>query len=548
MTAAAVDVGAAAGHGGTLTGTATLVRFMLGRDRIRIIAWVAGLALFTVVAASSFTQSYPTASERQAAAIATDTPAMIATLGVNHGGVAGYTYGAMVGQQMLAWTAMLAALMSVLLFVRNTRAEEATGRAELVRGNVVGRHAATVAALTVVAVANVVLALLMAAGLGSSGIDSLTWSGSLLYGAAHVAVGLTFAGIAAVTVQVTEYTRGASGMALALIGLAYALRAIGDVGDGTLSWLSPIGWAQATQMYVNDLWWPLLLALPTTIVLVSTAFALSLRRDIGAGLRPPRPGTPVASSALANPFGFALRLHRANLIGWVIGMFMLGASYGSVLAAEGTITSNENFASMIESIGGASLAETFLALITTIMAIITAIYAVLAAQRMRSEEVAGRVEPVLATGLSRPRWIASHLAITMVGSVVVLLAGALGLGVTAASAVGDSSLLPAALGSALAYAPALWITVGVMIVLYGLAPRIIGLTWAVVVYGFIVSYFGPLFQLPEWMSTFSPFSQIPRLPVDDFTATPLLVLTAITAGLVTVGLLAFRHRDLQSPA
>ena len=42
-----------------------------------------------------------------------------------------------------------------------------------------------------------------------------------------------------------ETPAAANGIAGAVLGAAYLLRAAGDVGDGTLSWLSPIGWAQA---------------------------------------------------------------------------------------------------------------------------------------------------------------------------------------------------------------------------------------------------------------------------------------------------------------
>ena len=546
MTATTV---AAATSGSALTGTAALARFMLRQDRIRIAAWILSLTVFTVGAAASFPQNYPTAADRQTIAATMDTPASIAMLGVNYGGVDGYTYGAMVSHQMLAFSTIVVGLMSVLLLVRHTRTEEATGRAELVRGNVVGRHAATTAALIVVAVANVLLAALMAVGLGASGIDTVTWAGSLLFGTAHAAVGLVFASIAAVAVQVTEHPRGASGMAIAAIGLAYGLRAIGDIGDGTLSWLSPVGWAQATQVYVNDRWWPLLVAVAATILLVAVAFALSTRRDVGAGLRAPRPGTPAASNALANPLGFALRLHRANLIGWAVAMFVLGTMYGSVLAdAEQMLGSNEAMTELLAAIGGANVAETFAALITTIMAIFAAIYAVIAAQRMRSEETAGRAEPVLATGLSRTRWVASHLAIAMIGSAVVLLAGALGLGLAGAAATEDASLLPRLLGAALAYAPALWVAIAAVAALYGLLPRASALAWVIVGYSFIVTYLGAILQFPDWMNDLSPFGHIPQLPVDELTLTPLFVLTAITAGLIAVGLATFRHRDLQSPA
>jgi ABC-2 type transport system permease protein len=74
---------------------------------------------------------------------------------------------------------------------------------------------------------------------------------------------------------VTEYGRGAAGMAGAAIGLAYVLRAvcdnIGDMGNGTLSWLSPIGGGAGHQVYVDDRWWPLLLALAVTAVLLAAA-------------------------------------------------------------------------------------------------------------------------------------------------------------------------------------------------------------------------------------------------------------------------------------
>jgi ABC-2 type transport system permease protein len=145
-TAPRTSPGAPGREATTVTGTWTLVRFMLRRDRIRIPAWVAGLTLGTLATLASFTQTYPTAAERQTIAATMDTPAAVAMTGVNHG-AADYTYGAMLGHQMLYFTVILAGLMSVLLVVRHTRAEEATGRAELVRSNVVGRHAATTAAL-----------------------------------------------------------------------------------------------------------------------------------------------------------------------------------------------------------------------------------------------------------------------------------------------------------------------------------------------------------------------------------------------------------------
>jgi ABC-2 type transport system permease protein len=531
----------------TLTGTGTLVRFLLRRDRIRIAGWVGGLAVVTLATANNFTQIYATAAERQTIASTMESPAGIAMVGVNHG-IGDYTYGAMLGHQMLWFTAMLAGLMSALLIVRYTRTEEAAGRAELVRAAVVGRHATTAAALVVVAAANLAVAVLMALGLGAIGIEGVDWQGSVLYGAAHAATGLVFAGIAAVTAQVTEHPRGAAGMAVAAIGLAYVLRAVGDVTGGTLSWLSPIGWAQATQVYVVDRWWALLPALAATAALVTVAVALGNRRDVGAGLRPPRRGSPVASDALATPLGFAFRLHRASLLGWVVALFVGGVMYGSVLGeAERWLAEIEAVGELVPQIEGVTLTEAFASVLTIVLAIFAGVYAVLAAQRMRSEEVAGRAEPVLATAVSRTRWVASHVAVAMGGAVAVLLAAGVGLAVTGAASTQDAELLPALLGATLVHVPALWVTTAIVVALFGLLPRAIPLAWAVVLYSFVVLYLGELLRFPDWMGNLSPFGHTPGLPAEAFTLAPLAVLTAIAAVLVAVGLGAFRRRDLDSP-
>ena len=238
-------------RGGSLAGVGTLIRFGLRQDRIRIPVWLLALFVGTVSTANSLTTLYPTAADLVSAAATADSPANLAMSGPRHY-LDDYNLGSMLTHQMLGFTAVMVGLMSVLIVTRHTRAEEETGRAELVRSTVVGRHAHLAAALAVAVAANLALALLLAAGLTGLGIDGIDARGSLLYGLAHAAAGIAFAGVAAVTVQITAHSRGASGMALAVIGAAYVLRASGDVGSEALSWLSPIGWLQRTYVYVDD--------------------------------------------------------------------------------------------------------------------------------------------------------------------------------------------------------------------------------------------------------------------------------------------------------
>ena len=55
---------------------------------------------------------------------------------------------------------------------------------------------------------------------------------------------------------------------------------------------------------------------------------------------------------------------------------------------------------------------------------------------------------------------------------------------------------------------------------------------------------GDVLNLPGWLTAVSPFQHTPQIPAADLTIAPLAILVAIAAGLITLGLAAFRHRDL----
>ncbi|PKQ26834.1 MAG: ABC transporter permease [Actinobacteria bacterium HGW-Actinobacteria-4] len=531
-----------------MTGAWTLVRFMLRRDRVRIPVWAVATGLGTMSSLGSLTETYGTIESRASIVATMENPAMVAMTGVNPA-PDNYTFGAMMGHQLLVFTLVTVAIMSVLLMVRHTRAEEQTGRAELVRAAVVGRHATSFAAYKTVATANLAVAAALTVLLASQGVETIDWYGSLLYGAAHVVTGLVFASIALVTVQISEYSRGAAGMGLAAIGVAYVVRGVGDVAGNGLSWLSPFGWAQATRVYVDNRWWPLLIGLAFALVVAVIGMALSTRRDVGAGLKAPAASPATASAALSNPFGFALRLQRGMLIGWAVGLLFLGLSYGSVFADIETFFEDfEGLDDLLPGAVGADLTTAYMAMVMTVMAVMASSSAILAAQRLRSEESGGRAEPLLVAGLSRTRWVGSHVAVALVGGAIVMLAGGLGLGVAGAGSVGDWSILPDALAASAMYVPALWVVSAVGIALFGMAPRLVPWVWAIVAYSFVAVYLRALIGLPEALKYLSPFGHVPQFPAVPFDAVPLLVLTGIAAALIAIGVVGFRRRDLESTA
>ena len=203
MTATAVreSTRAPADHapGNVLAGTGTLIRFILRRDRIKLPAWLLGMTVllsFFVPAVSELTE---TEEQRQDLR-----RIMEGAVGAIFG--PGYGRDDITPERYIAgvyglFFFVLAALMSMLLVARHTRAEEQNGRAELIRSNVVGRHAQLTAVLIVAVGANALLALMLGGTMTANDFDG---GEGLLFGASVGAVGLVFAGITALTVQVTE--------------------------------------------------------------------------------------------------------------------------------------------------------------------------------------------------------------------------------------------------------------------------------------------------------------------------------------------------------
>jgi ABC-2 type transport system permease protein len=523
----------------TFTRTGALIRIVVRRERVRIPGY---LLIFVALVASTAAQSealYSTQAERnEYAATVAGNPGLIAMVGppyavTNVGGDVAWQWGGFGG--------VVVALMSMFLVGRHTRAEEQSGRSELVRASVVGRRAPTAAALVVVAAVNVLVGVAIALTMLGFGQPA---PGSIALGASLTGVGLLFTGVAAIAMQASQTTSGAYGLTGAVIGTAYGLRAAGDVGDGTLSWLSPIGWGQAMRPYADERWWPLLLLVGAAAVLVPAAFALLDRRDDGEGVIAPRPGPAHAGRALGTPLGLAFRLERGAVIGWATGLFFAGLSVGlTAQDAESILGDSEEVDELFSQAGG-SLVDNYIAVSLLSMALIATGFALQAALRTRSEEISGRLEPLLATALSRPRWAAAHITVAAAGTILVVGATGLGAGLADAVSSDDAGRLPELLGAALATVPAVWVLTALAVALFGLMPRVVNVAWGALGACFLVSYLGPLLSLPDWVMDLSPYSHIPLLPAEDFSAGPLIALTAIAAALTAVGVSAFRRRDV----
>ncbi|WP_024799975.1 ABC transporter permease [Nocardia sp. BMG51109] len=529
------------------TGTLRLLRLYLRRDRIVLPLWVLLLsAPLGTTYVKSVESVYPNEADLAGfARMILSSPAQLAM----YGPIYNTTLGA-AGMWKAGAFHSLIAIATILTVIRHTRAEEETGREELLASTRVGRYASLTAALIVACGGALAVGVIATGSITAAGVPA---NGALAFGLAEAASGIVFAAVAAVAAQLSANARTTRGIAFTVLAVTYVLRAVGDAraGDGptnVLTWLSPQGWSLQVRPFAGDHWWILLLHTVTAVVLIGVAYALLARRDLGAGLISERPGEPAAGPALAGPFGLAWRLQRGTLLAWAVGLGLYGLLIGSVVNGIGDqLGDSETMRDIIARMGGSEVLEdSMVTMAYTLMGVVAAAYSVSAALRMYSEETADRAEAVLTGAVGRIRWAASHLLYAVAGPVVLLVVsggiGGLVYGI-AAHDIGDK--LPRVLGAALVQLPAVWLFTGATVLLFGLLPRWTPVAWGVFTAGIALFLLGAISGMPQWVMNLDPYSHLPKLPAAPFTATPVVILVAIAAALMAVGLIGFRRRDLR---
>jgi ABC-2 type transport system permease protein len=525
-------------------GTWPLLRLALRRDRILIPVWVLFLVSLAASSAGATVPLYPSEASRVAAAAAVNgTPALVALYGPVFDPT---SIGALAMLKLGTIGATLVGVFAIVTVVRHTRAEEENGRLELVAAAAVGRQSALAAAVLVSLAASAVIGLLTAAGMTAGGLDGV---GSLAVGLAWFAMGAAFTGIAAVTAQVATTARVANGLAGAVLGLAFVLRAAGDAqGSGTwrwLSWLSPIGWSQQVRPYAGNRWWAVLPSFVLLLVTLVVAYALAVRRDMGAGIIADRPGPAQGLPWLRSATAAAWRLERGALGWWLATFALLGLVVGLIASGVVSLLDSPEAQQMITRLGGQTgLIDAFLSAELGIAAVIASVFGIQAAGRLNLEESSGRTEAVLATGTSRTRWALAYTAVAVLGTAALMLVVGLVAGVVHAADTGDGADVGRVLAGALVQLPAVWVVVGIVVAAYGITPRLAAAGWVALGLFLALGEIGPLLNLDRRIVEISPFAHVPRLPGAGGSAVPLVVLLLVALALGAGGLAALRRRDI----
>lgn len=517
------------------------LRFAARRDRLRAPVWIVSIVGLAALSAVSVDALYRTPLDLQGYAdLAVANLAFKAIAGPGYG-LDDVTLGAVVMNEVSMYTYVAVALLAIFMVVRHTRAEEESERADLVRAAPVGRYTALAIAAVWVSAIVVVIGVGLTTTLLAIGLPT---AGSVAFGAATVAIGLVFVGVASVTAQVATSARAANAVGGAVLGLSFVFRAVGDIGNGWMTWLSPLGITQAIRPYADERWWvlvPLALIAATTL---GAAVVLLGRRDLGAGSLSQRSGPAAGSPRLATPLAIAVRLQRASFMGWFVGIALTGYFIGLIADEAEAIAENEAVAEFLTGAGQGTLTELLLATMTLMVALIASGFTVASVLRLRTEELAGRAEPMLATPVGRWRWLSSHFAVSVGGSLLIMIGAgiAMGLGYLSSTMQSDE-ILPVVVAS-LAQFVAMVVLGSLTLALVAISPRWAPLAWVGVVVSYVVGMLGNTLDLPQWLRNLSPFEHVPALPAASFDPLPLLVLAVVAVALAAVAMFAIRRRDI----
>jgi len=300
----------------------------------------------------------------------------------------------------------------------------------------------------------------------------------------------------------------------------------------------------------GNLWWPLGPVALLFLCSLAVANVLVARRDTGEGMLPQRPGHTRASRGLRGPAGLAWRLQRGTFLGWAAGLLGFGLVLGSIIGQAKNATGAA--AQWYARVGGTPLiVAAFRTSMIAMAAMAVSIYVVQVLLAVRAQESGGELEPVLATGVSRLRWVTSYAANAFAGALALLLLFAAGMGLTAGAVLGDiPGELRTLTGASLVQLSGIVVIGAIVIAAAALIPRWAGVvSWAMLTAAILTGpLFGTTFKLPRWAQDLSPFSHVPKVPAAALTATPIFAMTAIALIGLAVGWAAFRRRDLALPA
>ncbi|MGP5092817.1 ABC transporter permease [Staphylococcus equorum] len=484
--------------------TSKLFYFYVKRNSKKMILWVVLLTALTLMIPTAFESMYPSQSKMSPIIEMSKNPAMQAMLGPAD--FDDVNIGVLFTHEMTLFTAIMVAIMNILIVSRDTRGDEEDGRIIILTALPIGKQAPLMGLLIQTLLLNVSLIILLTLGLASLNVEGIDLVGAFLYSSTLGVFGIMFAALTMFVAQFVSSSSETTGVSIDLLLIMYLIRAFGDVANETLSMLSPMGWLSRTYAFSEDHWWPVWY--------------------------------------MKSPLGLQIRLQKMSFIYFAIGLFILGLSYGSIFGnLDDFFKDNPLLLSMLENPNG-DYVKQFLPQLMLVMSIISTVPTLLALFKIKKAIDKGYAMLVLANPLSRIKYLLSFLIISVVNAVVMIFVAGLGLYVGQFYSMDTPLDFDMVIQSAIVYIPAILSFVGIGTVVIGWGIKLTTLVYAYLAYTFLVNYLGTLLNVKDWMKDITPFEHIPSLPIDDFTSGPMITLLLIFIILCVIGAFGFNRKDI----
>lgn len=523
--------------------TKQLLLTILRKEKIKIALWVVLISGFVIGVSHAYPALFPNPEELIGLAEAMKNPMMVAMFGPVYD-PENYTIAQSLGNQMLIFSMLFTAIMSIFIVSQFTRGDEEEGILELIQSLPVGRLSNTLSTVIIVVGMNVIIALLIGFGIAIVPDDSITFLGSITFGLSIGATGILIASIVLIMAQLFENNRTVMGLSFLVLGVMYILRGIGDLSENILIWLIPFNWPARVEVYINNYNYLNLLTVLFSVVLFTFAFYLNARRDLESGLIAQKKGKESASRILKTPLGLVLRLLRPAMMAWAITLFILGLTYGSIFGDLDTFIEGSDIFEEILPGGDFPLNVQFMSIIMMVVAITAGIGPIMFLNRLASEEKKNHTEHIYSKSISRIKMLSIFTIIAMISSVILLFLGSLGMisGIIASMEEPIETLL--ILQAGFAYLPALLFMIGLSVFILGYFPNRTGLIWVYFGYAFFSVYMGNVIGLPDMFKQLTPFGYVDQLPIDNFRILPTVIMLVLATMMTISGFIGYRRRDL----
>ncbi len=529
--------------------TATLLRLNLRRNWLKITLWLVGVVGLMAGAAAKFNGLYGT--EKTMASIITTlkTPAMVSLLGP-FTAAKPYTVANIYAAEMMVFMGLFVAMMNIYFAVHATRADEDSGVAEMIRAHASGRNASLTAAFLQLLLINLTAGILEALGLQVSGMTGMNVAGNWLFGLGLAAFGMMFGSFSLCFAQIADNSRGATIMSYTWLGLLFIARMVTDIQAPDTTWYTGYGWIEKLDIYGHNNWLPVGLMVITTVAVTAVTIWIAATRDVGAGRLPQRSGRRNASRWLRGPLALIARLERTSTIIWLIGLLILGATYGSIFGTAGNLlNSNPTMAKLIGTAATHAANRTIVLAFTNKLAVIFVILAtipgLITLLRLNTDERKGYFEQLHARSVSRLRLFTSVAGYGLVIAIAAFFCGMLGMILAGNASMPAAPSFAHFMRAFWGYAPAIIVTYGVAALLVGLLPRWQNVAWLLPAYGFFSLYLGSLMDFPNWATKLTPYGWVNNVPTKAVAWPTAGWMVAVGAVLIVCGFYAYARRDLQ---